>query len=265
MNRLVSRSSEPGWNPLNYTSVDRSLSRVQVQILKYTNKFHRSNTLSVATPYLTAIGFLSLRVLVVLWAGWLLSIHEVYAEPDVDLIFVGEFGSFGTEVGQFNKTRAVAVDGSNRIVIADRENHRVQICDDQGTCSAFGQQGNQAGEFNRPQGITVDGHEHIIVSDFGTDLGHENRVQICDDHGTCTAFGGEGSELGQFNGVQGIDVDSQDRIFVADSPNERVQICDHQGVCEAIPISIPAGLEVRDKRSAITDRLEIVKHEFDIY
>ncbi len=156
------------------------------------------------------------------------------------LVFEGEFGSNGTELGEFNRPRAVTVDSQGRIIITDRENGRIQLCDYQGViCTAFGSVGFGVGDFMLPQGITVDSLDRIIVSDFGN-----SRVQICNDVGLCSAFGSEGSALGQFGGVQGIDVDSQDRIFVADSPNDRIQICDHQGVCTAFDISKAAGLEV---------------------
>jgi DNA-binding beta-propeller fold protein YncE len=181
-------------------------------------------------------------------------------QPDIELVFVAEFGSFGSVdqgagPGLFNKTRAVAVDGQNRIIIADRENSRIQICDDQGSCTAFGSEGSEVGNFKLPQGITVDSHEHIIVADFGKG---NQRVQICDEIGNCSSFGTQGSGVGQFDGVQGIDVDSQDMIFVADSQgngeNSRVARCDHQGNCSYFQYRIPGGLEVDNQdRIIISD------------
>jgi DNA-binding transcriptional regulator/RsmH inhibitor MraZ len=170
--------------------------------------------------------------------------------PALNLVFEGEFGSFGMQIGQFNRTRAVAVDSQNRIVIADRENNRIQLCDFQGVvCTAFGSAGSAAGEFMAPQGIAVDSLDRIIVADLN------NRVQICSDVGLCTAFGGQGTALGQFAGLAGIDVDSQDRIFIADTLNNRVQICDDQGICSAFDIDEPHGIAVDSQgRIIVTSR-----------
>ena len=173
------------------------------------------------------------------------------------MTFVSEFGSTGTGVGQFNRTRAVAVNSQDRIIIADRENGRIQLCDDQGACTAFGSVGSAVGNFIQPQGIAVDGLDQVLVSDFGN-----RRVQICDNSGSCTAFGSDGSALGQFSDVVGIDVDSQDRIFVADPANNRIQICDHQGSCTAFSIGFVQGLAIDSQDRVIV--ADSVNHRIQI-
>ncbi len=55
--------------------------------------------------------------------------------------FVGAFGSFGSARGQFNEPRGIAVESGGRIVIADAANSRIQLCDENGTCSDFGSSG----------------------------------------------------------------------------------------------------------------------------
>lgn len=47
--------------------------------------------------------------------------------------FISEFGSVGSEPGQFDLIHGLAVDGSNRIYVSDRRNHRVQVFDEAGT------------------------------------------------------------------------------------------------------------------------------------
>ena len=183
--------------------------------------------------------------------AWLIPV-TVLGQPNVELVYVGEFGSFGTNVGQFNRTRDVAVDSQNRIIIADRQNNRIQVCDDQGNCTSFGSDGPEVGNFSLPQGVAVDSHDHIIVAD----LDHQ-RIQICDDLGNCTSFGSRGTGDGQFVDVQGVDTDSNDRIFVADggnSDNSRVANCDHAGNCDYFDYHIPADLEFdKQDRLIITD------------
>ena len=59
----------------------------------------------------------------------------------------------------------------------------------------------------------------MIVADH-----FNHRIQMCDAQGTCTAFGNRGSDPGQFSSPSGVAVDSQDRIIVADTRNDRIQI-----------------------------------------
>ena len=61
----------------------------------------------------------------------------------------------------------------NRIIVADRDNHRIQMCDETGDCQVFGSFGTDPGEFARPLGITVDSKDRIIVAERDN-----NRVQI---------------------------------------------------------------------------------------
>jgi len=138
------------------------------------------------------------------------------------------FGNKGSEVGQFSGARALAVDDQGNIIISDTQNHRIQICDYNGNCTAFGSEGTEPGQFSWPWGIAVDSSGRIIVADR---LNH--RIQVCSYDGNCSAFGTRGSSPGQFWEPLGLDVDSADRIIVADSRNDRYQVCDHNGVCTA--------------------------------
>jgi len=41
--------------------------------------------------------------------------------------FVGKFGTKGSNLGEFNRPRSVAVLSNGRIVVCDWNNHRIQI------------------------------------------------------------------------------------------------------------------------------------------
>ena len=66
------------------------------------------------------------------------------------------WGEFGTGPGQFNLVHSVCTDDAGRVYIADRENHRVQIFDDQG---AYLDQWN---DMHRPCGLLVSGDRVYI-------------------------------------------------------------------------------------------------------
>ena len=66
------------------------------------------------------------------------------------------WGEFGTGPGQFNLVHSVCTDDAGRVFVADRENHRVQIFDDQG---AYLDQWN---DMHRPCGLLVSGDRVYI-------------------------------------------------------------------------------------------------------
>jgi len=147
-------------------------------------------------------------------------------------VYVTEFGSKGTAPGQFDRPLGVAVDSQDRIIVSDFGNNRVQVCDDQGGCTAFGSLGTAPGRFDTPAGVAVDNQDRIITSEWGFEFGND-RIQLCNHQGTCTVLGEPGTALGQFDDPHGLAVDSQGRIIVADQSNHRIQICDDQGICSA--------------------------------
>ena len=60
---------------------------------------------------------------------------------------VTTFGSLGTGDGQFTSPRGSAVDSTDRIIVADFQNHRVQVFDSSGNfLFTFGSQGSAIGQ-----------------------------------------------------------------------------------------------------------------------
>ncbi|ELR25292.1 NHL repeat-containing protein [Acanthamoeba castellanii str. Neff] len=145
-----------------------------------------------------------------------------------------KFGGEGSALGRFYHPRGVAtlaVGGGGRLVVlvADRDNHRVQVFDDQGRVqSAFGTQGRRHGQLEQPWGVAVDpqrGHA-VFVSDSGN-----HRVQAFDLQGNhLHSFGAQGDQPGQLQQPCGIAVDRRrGLVWVADTDNHRVQVFDGQG------------------------------------
>jgi hypothetical protein len=94
---------------------------------------------------------------------------------DVSGNFLFKFGSEGTGDGQFGSQRffgqgaeGVAVDGAGRIVVADADNHRVQVFDAAGNfLYKFGAEGTGVGQFRYPRGVAADSAGRIVVADSG--------------------------------------------------------------------------------------------------
>ena len=129
------------------------------------------------------------------------------------------WGEYGTDPGQFNLPHSVCVDPDGRVLVADRENHRIQVFDQQG---GFLEQWNN---LHRPCGLHVDG-THVYIGqlftqyDFTADYPNIGAcVSIHDLTGTRLARLGDthfGENPGQFIAPHGIGVDSAGTIYVAE-------------------------------------------------
>jgi sugar lactone lactonase YvrE len=71
-------------------------------------------------------------------------------------------GTKGAEPGQFNLPHGIAMDSRGRIMVADRENSRVQIFDQEGKFL------DQWKHLGKPYGLYVSGDDKLYVADGGT-------------------------------------------------------------------------------------------------
>ena len=77
------------------------------------------------------------------------------------------WGSYGSDIGQLNTARSIAVNSNNEILISDSFNHRIQIFDSNGTYQyLMGSRGNSEGKFSYPGGIALY-EDALIVVDTG--------------------------------------------------------------------------------------------------
>lgn len=155
-----------------------------------------------------------------------------------DVQFLNKWGTLGAEPGQFAAPEAVAVDADGRVFVADTNNSRVQVFDQNGvflfefgsSCELSSGNGCETeegfGQFNLPEGIAVDNQsERVFVVDSSND-----RVQVFDLAGEFLfAFGESGAESAQFALPIGVEVDEEGRIYVADLLNNRIQVFDESG------------------------------------
>jgi DNA-binding beta-propeller fold protein YncE len=129
------------------------------------------------------------------------------------------WGDFGVERGQFNLPHSVCTDRQGRVYVADRENHRIQIFDDQGNYL------EQWNNLHRPCGLHIAGDTvyigqlptHLDVNADYPNLGA--CVTIHDLSGRCLARLGDshpGERAGQFTAPHGIAVDSRGDIYVGE-------------------------------------------------
>ena len=131
------------------------------------------------------------------------------------------FGKEGSGDGMFNYPRGVAVSDGDEIVVADCNNHRVQVFDSNGTfLRFFGREGNYAGEFKYSVGVAINKDRNIFVADT-----NNHRIQIFSWEGRhLGSFGGKGSLDSQLSYPWGLSLDSTGNVIVADTGNKLIKI-----------------------------------------
>lgn len=129
--------------------------------------------------------------------------------------------------GYFSFPNAVAVASDASMYIADSFNARiVHITSDGKFINSLGRRGDGAGDLTLVTGVAVDSEDHIYATD-----GRLHNLTIFDKDGNILLVVGAQHSInsgnigrGGFQIPQGVSIDKNDRIYVADSLNRRVQI-----------------------------------------
>jgi len=142
------------------------------------------------------------------------------------------WGRPGNADGEFNEPWGIAVAPSGEVYVADTWNHRIQKFTPDGKfLTSWGglvdtsrdPQG-APGRFWGPRSIAIGRDGLLYVTDTGN-----KRIEVFDANGTFVrAFGGAGTEAGQFNEPVGLAFDG-DTLLVTDAWNGRIQRLDRNG------------------------------------
>ena len=130
-------------------------------------------------------------------------------------------GKEGSGEGLLSNPLGVAVTAKDEVVVADNQNHRVQVFDSNGTfLRSFGRRGENDGEFIYTFGIAINKDRNIFVAD-----NNNHRVQILSWDGRhLGSFGGKGSLDSQLLNPWGLSLDSTGNVIVADTGNKLIKI-----------------------------------------
>jgi ABC-type Fe3+ transport system permease subunit/DNA-binding beta-propeller fold protein YncE len=137
------------------------------------------------------------------------------------------------------KPKGLGRDREGNILVLEPHYQRVNVFSPSGKLAAqWGKRGTNAGEFMLPRAVAVDSRGEVFVSEYGL----VERVQRFAPRSPAalspsnspspqllTGFGHPGNGPGEFNRPEGLCVDAQDRLYVADSCNHRIQIFSSDG------------------------------------
>lgn len=143
--------------------------------------------------------------------------------------FKGMWGSFGTDDGQFDHPRGIAVDSDGNVYVADSGNNRIQKFTSTGIfLDKWGQPGNGEGQLINPAYIAIDSNNDFYITEDLTNILSPTRLRTRIQKFTRTGdfikqWGEPGTNDGEFLQPRGIAVESDDVILVVDSRNFRIQ------------------------------------------
>ena len=140
--------------------------------------------------------------------------------------FLLMWGSCGTGPGQFDLPRGIGMDGVGTVYVAEGTSRiagatpRIQV---------FTSTGGWIGEWQldgaEPSALAVDGNGDVFVA-----VSHDMIRKYTSSGALVTQWGGGGAHEGAFNSPNGIAVDPDGYVYVADSQNHRIQKFTNDGV-----------------------------------
>ncbi|KAJ8297484.1 hypothetical protein KUTeg_024015 [Tegillarca granosa] len=162
------------------------------------------------------------------------------------MIYHCKFGEFGVMEGQFTEPSGVAVNAQNDIIVADTNNHRIQIFDKEGRFKfQFGECGKRDGQLLYPNRVAVVKTSGDIIV---TERSPTHQIQIYNQYGQFVRK--FGANILQH--PRGVTVDNKGRVVIVECKVMRVIIFDQYGnVVQKFGCSkhleFPNGVVVNDK------------------
>jgi DNA-binding beta-propeller fold protein YncE len=143
------------------------------------------------------------------------------AKFDKDGHFIKSWGQRGSEPGQFNALRGIALDAQGNVYVADAGNKRIQVFDGEGTPKA------QIANIGTPSAIciTPGAHQYLYSSNSNDpetlDNGEIYKLEL--DGKIVGKFGRAGKLPKEFGMVNAIDCRTENELLVGELTNWRVQ------------------------------------------
>ena len=126
--------------------------------------------------------------------------------------FVKTWGKPGDGPGEFDLPHSIKVDSRKRVLVADRENERIQVFSLDGVLLTIW-------KGYAPYGLDIDRDGTIFVADAAA----HQIVQLDDTGMIVHVWGGQGDKPGQFNVPHMLASSADGNLFVAEIDGKRLQ------------------------------------------
>ncbi len=143
----------------------------------------------------------------------------------------------------------MACNSRDNILVSDTRNHRIQLFSPNGDfLTKYGFEGREWKQFDSPRGVCFTESDQAVVTDFNNHrllvvMADFSRAQYLGKEACTSVFSFtilvrlivclpflQGPDDGQFIRPNGVAVDDEGNIIVADSRNERIQVFSSSGV-----------------------------------
>ena len=143
-----------------------------------------------------------------------MSIDSAIKKVQMNGKLVFKFGTKGTEDSQFNSPRGLVLGKNGQLYVCDKDNHRIQVLQENQFLFSFGKNGKLPGMFNKPYDLAFNNAEDLLII---TDCGN-HRIQLFTPSGQFLKLFGNFFEIpGKLRFPTGIFYAPDDHVLVCSS------------------------------------------------